>query len=119
MAAREFRDLKRTADTVVMCLRKGAVMPRPALTNLAGPSSSRPPGRILPHARSPPAQVRDGRHVGTPTREPQGLPPESGDREGLQDYEQLNGGIDEEIRDQNRDHRRIGDAADRPLCLGG
>jgi hypothetical protein len=39
------------------------------------------------------------------------FPQKMGDRECLlKDYEQLNGGIDEE-HEENRDHRRIADAA--------
>src|SRR5215204_2015960 len=69
-------------------------MPRPALTSVAGPASSRPPGRISPHARSPPpAQVRDGRHVGRSPRELQRPSLEGGARVSPQDHEQPNGGI--------------------------
>src|SRR5215211_125315 len=96
---------------------QGGAMPRPALTRFARPASSSPPGRIPPHARSPPpAQVRDGRHVGHPTPDLQGLPQKRGRaRISAKTSSKTIGGIDEE----NRHRRRIGDTADGLLGFGG
>jgi hypothetical protein len=58
-------------------------MSHPALLPRAHPMSR---GWPLPHARSPPPmQVRDGRHVGTPTRELQAFPRKAGSGMSPQD----------------------------------